>query len=260
MKLNDSLVKLLFGIGLTIVIISFVGVHQLLAKDNTINTITLTGILEDDYDVAIAKEVLKRAGYEVRFKKAPWARCLLKMENGSADVLANVFKKPERELFMFYSSEPIFDFKQFLYVKKGSSITFDGNLNNLKKYVIGLRRGFSYGKDFDASIKSGQLDVQFVNSPLQNAKMLKLGRIDLFVENPMNLITEFQQQKELGLMDEIELIKPPISNQPSYITVSKKSKFGNELVRKIDKALKEIKKDGTYQRILASYFGSYKLY
>ncbi len=60
-------------------------------------------------------------------------------------------------------------------------------------------------------------------------------------------------------MDEIKLLKPAISNEPSYITVSKKSKFGKKLVSEIDKHLREIKKDGTYKKILNNYFGEYEL-
>ncbi len=160
---------------------------------------------------------------------------------------------------MFYGSEPIFNFKQFFYVRKDSTITFDGNFNKLKDYIIGTRIGFSYGGAFDTFIKNGTLNVSEVINSTQNTKKLVSGRIDLFIENPMNLISELNPQGELELMEDIKLLKPSISHQLSYITVSKKSKLGKKLVSEIDKYLREIKNDGTYQKILMKYFGKYEL-
>ena len=183
-------------------------------------SIVLAGVLTEDYDVGIAREVLKRAGYTAEFIQQPWARCLVSMREGRVDVLANVFKNTKRQEFLLYTNEAIFNFKQFLYTGKNSEIQFDGDLNSLSEYIIGTRLGFSYGEHFDKAVESKVINVEKVTNPIQNLKKIALGRIDLFVENPMNLILECGQQDIMDLLSQVKLMKPAISNQQSFITVS----------------------------------------
>ena len=221
--------------------------------------VVLGGVIEADYDVAIARTLFMSIGYSVTFEKCPWARCLKLMETGEIDVLANVFITPEREKFMWYGYEPVFDFQQYFYVKADSSISYFGDFSSLSEYIIGIRGGFSYGDAFDNAIEEDGLQVYRANDSLNNVKLLLLGRLDLLVENPMNLIVELQEANELELMDGIRFLKPSLSHQPSYIPVSKKNWIGKRLVFEIDQALQDLKQNGIYQSILDDYFQGYKL-
>ena len=132
----------------------------------------LAGVLAEDYDVEIAREVLRRAGYTIKFIQQPWARCLISMRVCQVDVLANVFKNEKRQEFLLYTDESIFNFKQFFYTSKNSNIQFNGDLNSLGSYMIGARLGFSYGDTFDKTVESKLINVERVTSPIQNLQKL----------------------------------------------------------------------------------------
>ena len=106
-----------------------------------------------------------------------------------------MFFTAEREKFLLYSKESIFDFRQYFYVKKDSKIKFNGDYNALKNYVIGARIGFSYGEEFDQVLKNKTLKVKRISDTIQNVKLLDIGRIDMFIGNPMNAVTEFKAEK-----------------------------------------------------------------
>ncbi len=58
------------------------------------------------------------------------------------------------------------------FVRNDSSITFDGDLTKLKKYKIGVIKGFSYGPIFDAAVANGTLKVDKTKSLKQNISKL----------------------------------------------------------------------------------------
>ena len=75
----------------------------------------------------------------------------------------------------------------------------------------------------------------------------------------MNLILECEQQDKMALLSQVKLVKPAISNQQSFITVSKKSINAQKLIMDINKYLIQIKQDGTYKKIIDKFFGKHEL-
>jgi ABC-type amino acid transport substrate-binding protein len=224
-----------------------------------LDTVTLVVTVPSAYDTEVAQRVLALAGYSVDTRVVPWARGLTMIKQGDADVLVNVFKTLKRMQFMYYGEEQVFHFKQFLYVQSDSRLTFNGNLAQLKDIVIGVRQGFSYGETFDSAIEHKIVTTQMVSTVFQNISMLERNRIDMFVENPMNMIAELTEQGSLELLDNLKMLRPAISSQPTYVVVSKKSRFGRTLGTDIDKALVELRATGQYAEILRSHFGSIEI-
>ena len=57
--------------------------------------------------VDVVTEALQRAGSQFEIRLMPWARCLAEIRNGRVDGIFSVFKLPERNAFLTYTSVPI---------------------------------------------------------------------------------------------------------------------------------------------------------
>ncbi len=201
--------------------------------------------------VEIVKETFKRMNQPIEITLLPWARAINYIEQGKADAIFTAYKTPEREQFADYSHEVLIPQTISLFVKKGQSISFDGNLKKLSSYSIGVVNKVSYGPSVDSAIKSGLLpNIQLVSTGELNFKKLLLGRMDIVVSNKYGA---WNILKKLKKSDQIEELTPEIQSIPSYMAFSKKRKL-SALRDKFDRTLKALKKDGTYEKIIEEYF------
>ena len=218
-------------------------------------TLIIAATSDDAYDTIVTREVVKQAGYIPELKVAPWARCLAMIKNGDADVLGNVYLKEERKQFMHYSEEAVFNFKQFLYVKKSKEFSFDGDIYSLAPYKIGTRIGFSYGSEFDKAAKNKALQIRPLSDTHKNMKKLIAGRVDMIIENPMNLSSDLEFVGEKNLLKQVKLAKPAINSELSYIVTSRKAPEGKQLIHKLNNALLALKASGRLEKIMLQDFG-----
>jgi ABC-type amino acid transport substrate-binding protein len=57
-------------------------------------------------DVEIVQKIARSMDLRLEFVRCAWVRCLELVETGKADILSSVYKKPEREEFLFYLNDP----------------------------------------------------------------------------------------------------------------------------------------------------------
>ncbi|MBU2713685.1 substrate-binding periplasmic protein [Zooshikella harenae] len=206
---------------------------------------TVKGIAVD-----IVKEAFRRIKYPIRIEVYPWARAIKKIKMGDADAIFTAFKTPDRELFADYSNEILLNQVVSLYTLKKSTIQFDGDLTKLARYRFGIIRKVSYGEAFDNALDKGIISFTMIsNSGESNFQMLILGRVDIVVSNRYGakyILTD------LGSLNEVKELHPPLQSIPSYIAFSKKRKL-TRVRDKFDKGLSEMKKDGTYRKIIDNF-------
>ena len=199
------------------------------------------------FQVEIVKAVFKKLGKEIKIAVRPWARIIAEIENGEADVLFSAYKKPEREKFAYYSKEVLMEQQVKLFVKKGSSITFNGDLNSMAKYKFGVVRSMSYGPSLDDAMKSGMLkNLSFATDVSQNAQKFGLGRYDIFPSDRYVAYAEFKKQNLEGAIKELPTA---VQKVPAYIIFSKKRKL-SKLRDQFDEVLAKMKKSGEYDKII----------
>lgn len=141
--------------------------------------------------VEIAKALLAEANCTVSFKETPWARALHLMEHGGLDIITNISKTPEREVFMYFVG-PIRDETMVMLVPKDFQYPID-QLYDLKQLDkgIGIIRGAFYGEEFAAKLKN---DAEFnrvfeqTSSTKTNVEKLKHGRIAGLVGDKYNIV------------------------------------------------------------------------
>lgn len=200
--------------------------------------------------VEVLKEAFSRSNQNVEFTVVPWARALWMAQHGEADGVFATIKTPEREQTLSFSNESLIPLSAVFFVKKGNPIQYHGDLNSMANFNIGLLRQGSYGVEFDNAIKTGVLkNPDFTTDTLTNIKKLVTGRIELMAGDRIGTLYLLQQNK---LLDQVSVLSPEISTSASYLAFNKNKDYTSTRDA-IDKAIKSMKKDGSYQRIVDKY-------
>ena len=212
----------------------------------------------DNGDFGLAWEVSRAAlesqGYEVSIKFSLWGRALVEAKNGHYDGLLPAYWTEEREQWFLYP-EPISSMSTGLLKHRArTDIKYANDLTNLKGLKIGVGRGYSASKEFD---RADYLDKIEIGTTPQLLKMLWLGRIDL-VTDDISLSKYYlkdidKDPRFKGIADDIVVIGLPLATRNIYLVISKKTKDAQQKLYDLNRGLKKILDDGTYDRIIAKY-------
>ncbi|MBF0099699.1 MAG: transporter substrate-binding domain-containing protein [Desulfobacterales bacterium] len=198
------------------------------------------------FEIEIFKAVMKSMNIETEFTNYPFQRCVKSLETGTADVLISYMKNPDREKFNDFPDTHISLSKTSLFMKSEKNIPFTGNYQELKGYMIGIVKGFSYGEEFDKADflkKDNATDTQVL------IKMLMNGRYDLIAENQAVINANAMK---MGIKDKLKSIEPPIHNKKLYTGFAKVNNL-KQVCDDFSKALAEFKKTESYKKILEKY-------
>lgn len=197
------------------------------------------------YDVEVVEEIAKRANIEVEFVPTPWDSMFLGLESKKFDFIANqISKNPEREQKYIFSDDYLISAAQII-VKKGR--TDIKTLEDLKGKKVMTAVGSNYNKiitDFD---KNKEFKLAYFDGNVSIAlDEISLGKADATVNDRLT-VGYFIKQKG----DTVELVGEAIEKTPVYFTFRKDS---TELKDKVNKALNEMKADGTLTKISQKWF------
>jgi len=205
----------------------------------------LTGVLVD-----VAREAFLRAGYSITIKLEPWARCIEDARSGEADGIFSIFKTPERQAFLDYTSRPIITQTVSFFALKNGPISFDGNFASISHHSIGVINQTSYGPRLDGVLKENTFAKQYQTHSAESViRMLLAGRVDLI---PSYRHVALFTAKSLGAQDQIKELSPPVESIPSYLAFNRKRDY-RQVMADYDKALKSMQQDGSYDRIFDRY-------
>lgn len=202
--------------------------------------------------VEIIQEIFSRMGQPIIIDVLPFSRGIEYIKHKDSDAMFTFYHKKEREEFAYYSKEVVIDQTVALFVHENSSIVYDGDLSKLSQYEFGLV-SFSYGKKFDDAVKNKVITL-FERVP--NAKM----NIKKFLERrfeilPSDRIIAYYYYNDLVTQNtensfpKMKELKPPVQTIPSYVGFAKKEKL-IVIRNKLDAILSQMKKDGTYNKII----------
>ena len=123
----------------------------------------------------IITEAFDSVGYKVRYEYRPWKRCLLEVRKGIHDAAYTAWYTKERAgLYGFSDSYLYVD--TMLFKKKGKAVSYNGDLQTLEPYLIGVPLGWTISPEFDSA---DYLQKNFIDSPAQLIRMLYSERIDI---------------------------------------------------------------------------------
>ena len=195
----------------------------------------------------IVFSAFERAGYQPDIRIETWPRALEGLEIGIYDVVGTVWKTPEREELLVFSDPYWINQIRFI-KKKNLEVRYD-NLDDLSGYVIGTIKDYAYGEEFVSSrtlIKIPQ------NHIIQNLSKLHEGDIDLTLGDEISIRYELNQYMKSSI-SEFEFLEKPLARRDLYIAVSKQNPRAEQIVSDFNRALLEMKRDGSFDAIAKKY-------
>lgn len=197
-----------------------------------------SGVLKE-----IVEEAFKIKGYNLKIEVTNWPRAYELSVKGVYDGLIGIHYSIEREKNFIFSQPVIYNELSFFSLKSNNI-----NINELEAYKIGTVKGYSYSKEFNENLNIRKIEALNVND---NIRALINNRVNLIIESTyvLNYLlnNDFKAYK-----NKIDLIKP-FSKKPLYIALVKKNISSEIIIKDFNEGLDEIKKNGTYTRLLKKY-------
>ena len=241
---------------MTMFLIAFLFVTGALAADKTItigcNSENPPWVYNDNgvmkgFEVDIAEEFGKRAGYVIEYKSAPFSSVLTGVQSGQWDIgMSSIWVKEERAKMMDFA-DPYYDSGIGLVTRKGGGVT---KFEDMKGKIFGSDTG-SLNEHWliEAQAKYGPYELKSYDYWADGILDLEAGRIDgVVVDGPIALYYIMQHpQSEL----EMNLNIPGFSAGQAFAF-----KKGSALKDEFNKIQDAMKEDGTLLEIHKKWFGA----
>lgn len=207
-------------------------------------------------DVDIIDYIMKKMNISYKIileNSSARLEAMLRKDKPEYDMVFTYSKSVDREKYLKYAEESHISFSWNFFILKSNEKKFKfDSYADLKGLKIGITKGMSYSDEFWEAVEEGTLTVdEIVKNELQLDKLLK-KRIDAV---PLNTKTTLYEAKREGVLGEITYLPKSIKEKPYYNTFVKKSDYPRleEIEKKYDEILKQMKKDGTLKKILLKY-------
>ncbi len=197
-------------------------------------------------DIELINAVAKNQGFKIKLSPMDFGGIIPAMQANQLDVaIAGMSITDDRKKVVDFST-PYFDAGLTVVVKKDN--TSIQSVENLKGKKIAVKKGTTGAKYAqDNAAKLGITVVQFNDSPAMFQEVAN-GNADALIED-YPVISYAIAQKDLGL----KIVGDRLNGDQYGIAVLKGQ--NEDLLKKINKGLEELKKDGTYDKIIKTYLG-----
>ncbi|SDE66695.1 amino acid ABC transporter substrate-binding protein [Sporomusa acidovorans] len=198
------------------------------------------------FDVDMAKEAAKRLGMEVEFKPIDWNSKEAELSGKRVDVLWNGLTITEKRKENILFTKPYMENRQIIVVDANSPIKTKADLAGK---VVGAQDGSSSieALEKDAATMKSFKELKKFGDNVAALMDLKAGRLDAVVVD--EIVGRYYIAKKPG---EYTILKDNFGSEEYGVGLRKDDK---ELVGKLQKALDEMRKDGTSAKISQQWFG-----
>ena len=195
----------------------------------------------------IVATALQQKGYQPRINIETWSRVLEGVEIGVYDVVAAIWKTPERENKLLFSNPYLVN--QVKFIKMKSTEAKYQSLDDLTGYLIGVVKDYAYDEAF---LQSKILIKIPQNHIVQNLLKLTKGEIDLTLGDERALRYEINHYMR-GYAPQLEFLSKPLSQRSLHIAVSKQNQNAKKIVTDFNQAITKMTKDGSLDAIVKKY-------
>lgn len=205
------------------------------------------GLPEQGLAVELVTTALKRAGYTPVVNIDSLDRILEGGRLGVYDVFATPWFSEERNQYLHYSEPYLESYIRFI-KKKDKKFEYE-SFADLKGVMIGVVAGYAYDEAFNESrdiIKISERNL------IQNLLKLNQGRIDLTLDDELVLQYEINQYMP-NSMPQFQLLPKPLAVRGIHIGVSRENPKHEKIAADFNKAIADMKKDGTYDLIVSKH-------
>jgi polar amino acid transport system substrate-binding protein len=198
------------------------------------------------YSWDVIRQSFHEMGYTIHLSIIPWPRGMAYIKKGQIDILFPADKNTDRQRHFYYSEEPVNIVNFVIYIHADAPIEWKG-LESFNGLTIGVKRGFSYGDQWDAA---NDINKKNVNRILQGFQMLNARRLDGFIGYEYNWDYVLNQN---NLRHKYRKI--PLSSASSeYPIALKKNPEGKAFLNAFDTGKKKLIKTGKLEQIKNKWF------
>lgn len=202
------------------------------------------------FAVELLAEMQKRLGSHYPVTVLPWARAYQYIQQAPNVVLFTMGRTTEREA-LFQWVGPLITNDWIVITRRQDKLPINSLEDLAALKSLGVVRDFASHHFLQ---EKGLRNLQPAPKNVQNVLMTKAGRIQAYVSTNNNYLAEI---REAGLNPEDFLPVYTIHSVALYFAHSKDT--DPAIVARWQKALNDMKADGTYQRILKVWFPDYKV-
>jgi polar amino acid transport system substrate-binding protein len=208
---------------------------------------------EQGLALELVSHIMKRAGYETDISIEIWSRAMEGVRIGLYDALATAWYSEERSKdFLF--SEPYLE-SQLIMVKLRSDTYPYSELAELEGRRLGVRSDYAYGVDFSAIPR---LKLVEENHLIQNLLNLLNGSVDVVIGDQRTMalqLNEYLQQQR----HRFQVLPIELPSRARHVAASRALAGSEKMVADFNRALAEVKKDGTHAAIVAKWDARYHI-
>lgn len=196
------------------------------------------------FEVDLWDEIGRRNDYKIEYVTASFSGLFGLLETGRIDTISNQITKTEaREAKYLFADPYVVDGAQITVRKGNESIK---GIEDLAGKTVAVDLGSNFEKLLRDNDKSNQIDIKTYDTGIEHD--VALGRSDAFV---MDRLSAAQLIKKSGLP--LQLAGEPfetIENAWPFV----KNEKGQKLQQEVNKALSEMRTDGTLAEISQKWF------
>lgn len=216
----------------------------------TINYAPFSGeeLREGGFQTAVLRAAFIAAGHEPVFNFYPWKRAYAMTIDGRADFVTSIFFNEDRDKILNFS-DTVYVGEVGLVALKSLKISEFSNLEDLKPYRIGVLAGAIFQEEFD---KADYLKKVVVHRDQLNMPMLFNGRVDMVATSLIYFQHKVANSEKFDVK-QLKILRPSLKVRSVYVAASRQISDHNELVADFNRGMREIKANGTFQKIAASF-------
>ncbi|WP_026574212.1 transporter substrate-binding domain-containing protein [Bacillus sp. UNC438CL73TsuS30] len=197
------------------------------------------------FNVDVMNAISIQTGIKIEYYPMPWNQALQALKSGKVDAIQGMKDYPSRRKTYafsndyFISSQAIFVLKNNMYIRQ---------MEDLQGKKVAVQKS-----DVSNDLLNKVNNVHVIKTDNQQAavQLLLEGKADAFVGN--RITGQYVLQKS-GKQSQIKIVGNEINPTNYSIAVLPENKA---LLTKFNKGLSQIKKDGTYEKIVKKWFGEY---
>lgn len=208
------------------------------------------------YEIDMGEDMARRANFKIEWVCQKFDGLIPSLLSNKFDIILSTMSITDaRKQSIDFSVSYRVSVGQFVAAKgkAGKLFNADGTPNSagFKDLRVGLGRATTYDNWMQAKVPDATV-VRY-DTDVQMYLELKSGRVDMLMTNPLKIYLEFLSKPDGA---GFEVVGPQIKDEKYFgIGVGAGVRKGNEaLLKRIDTAINDMKKDGSLERYSKKYF------
>jgi len=197
------------------------------------------------FDVEVGTQIAQRLGVKPQFIEGKWDGLIAGLDVNRYDAVINEVAVTDARKLKYDFSDP--------YITSHAALIVRSDNNAIKTFddLKGKKSANTLTSNFGKIAAAHGAEVIPVQGFNESIDLLTAGRVDATVNDSLSFL-DFKKHKPDAKVKIAALDTSPESSDKSAVLIRKGSP---ELVAAINKALADMKKDGTYAKISQKYFG-----